>query len=312
MTHLAALSGIMAISFSASLVRVADVSPSTAAFYRCFYALPFLLAAWLAIRARDGRTRRERLLAVAAGLFFALDLTFWHRAIEDIGTGMSTLLGNTQILFVGVLAWLVFRERPTRAAMVLIPVVLLGVALSSGLGRGDAFGANPARGAIYGLFTGISYAAFLLVFRASNRSLAPSAGPLLDATAGSVAGILVLAPFDARFAFDVPLASHLWLLALAVGVQVVGWLLISVALPRLPSLETSVMLLLQPMTALLWGFLFFTEQPSAVQWMGNALILAGVGLLSWRGSVEGAREKKPMDVAEPQAREIALPGPPAG
>jgi drug/metabolite transporter (DMT)-like permease len=311
-THLAALTGIMAISFSASLVELSEASPSTAAFYRCLYALPFLLLAWLFVRRRDGRTGPQRWLAVLAGLFFALDLTFWHRAIADIGTGMSTLLGNTQILFVGVLAWLVFREKPTRAAFVLIPVILVGVSLSSGLGRADAFGDEPIRGAVYGALTGLSYAAFLLLFRASNRSLAPSAGPLLDATAGSVVGVLALAPFDDRFAVVLPAESHLWLLVLAVGVQVVGWLLISVALPRLPSLETSVMLLLQPMAALLWGFLFFTEEPSGVQWVGNALILAGVALLSWRGSVEGAREKKPMLLDERQPQEVALPGPPAG
>lgn len=289
MTRLAALAGIFAISFSAILVRLSGTSPSTAAFYRCAYALPPLLLLWLAVRRRDHRTRRERWLALGAGLLFAFDLTLWHRAIVDIGAGMSTLLGNTQILFVGVLAWILFRERPTRAAFVLIPVIFLGVALSSGLGRADAFGANPARGAIYGLLTGIAYASFLLVFRAANRSLAPVAGPLLYATAGAVVGILALAPFDAHFTFSVPLQAHLWLLALALGVHAAGWLLISVAIPRLPSLETSVMLLLQPMAALLWGFLVYAEQPSGIQWAGNALILVGVGLLSWWGSVEGAR-----------------------
>ncbi|HVM11749.1 MAG TPA: DMT family transporter [Actinomycetota bacterium] len=299
MTYLAALVGILTISFSAALVAMADVSASTAAFYRCAYAVPFLLVGWLTIRRRDRRTRRERVLAVVAGVLFALDLAFWHRAIEMIGTGMSTLLGNTQILFVGVLAWMFFRERPTRAAMVLIPVVLGGVALSSGLGRGDAFGSDPVLGAVFGLLTGLAYAGFLLIFRASNRSLAPSAGPLLDATAGAAVAGLAFAPFDTDFSFAIPMASHLWLLVLAVGVQVVGWLLISIALPRLPSLETSVLLLLQPLAALLWGILFFGEDPSAVQWVGNALILAGVAVLSWRGSVEETRVERPLDAPGP-------------
>ena len=155
MTHVAALAGIFAISFSAIFVRLSGVSPSTAAFYRCAYALPPLLIFWLLVRRRDDRTRRERWLALGAGLLFAFDLTFWHRAIVDIGAGMSTLLGNTQILFVGLLAWAIFGERPTRAAFVLIPVIFAGVALSSGLGTADAFGANPVRGTLYGLLTGV-------------------------------------------------------------------------------------------------------------------------------------------------------------
>ncbi|HYH28249.1 MAG TPA: DMT family transporter [Actinomycetota bacterium] len=305
MTYLLALFGILAISFSAILVRLSGASPSTAAFYRCAYAVPVLVVAWLLVRNRDRRSTTERWLALAAGGFFALDLTLWHRSIEDIGAGMSTVLGNTQILFVGVLAWLLFRERPTRTALVLVPVILAGVALSTGLGAEDSFGVNPVRGAVYGVFTGIAYAFFLLTFRRANRSLAPPAGPLLDATAGATVGILILAPFDRHFDLGPPLESHLWLIVLALGVQVAGWLLISVALPRLPSLETSVMLLLQPMAALLWGFLIYSEEPSPVQWAGVAVVLVGVGILSWRGSVEGERIDGPLD-APPPAESAAV------
>lgn len=311
MTHLIGLTGILTISFSAVLVSLSGVSPNTAAFYRCFYALPVLAGVWWVFRKRDRRTSRERWMAMGAGLLFALDLVFWHRAIEDIGAGMSTVLGNTQILFVGILAWLFFRERPTRAALVMVPVAFLGVVLSSGLGRADAFGDNPIGGAIWGLLTGLSYAGFLLVFRASNRGLAPPGGPLFDATLGATVGILLTAPFDAGFDLVPSWPAHGWLLLLAVGIQGIGWLLISVALPRLPSLETSVMLLLQPMAALLWGFLIFAEMPSTVQWAGVGLVLLGVAVLSVKGSVEGARAR--VEESEPlPPEEIATPGPPQG
>jgi drug/metabolite transporter (DMT)-like permease len=311
MTHLIALTGILTISFSAILVSLSGVSPNTVAFYRCAYALPVLAGAWWLFRRRDHRRGRERWMAMGAGLLFALDLVFWHRAIEDIGAGMSTVLGNTQILFVGVLAWLFFRERPTRAALVMVPVAFLGVVLSSGLGRADAFGDNPVGGAIWGLLTGLSYAGFLLVFRASNRGLAPPGGPLFDATLGAAIGILLTAPFDGRFDLTPSWPAHGWLLLLAVGIQGIGWLLISVALPRLPSLETSVMLLLQPMAALLWGFLIFAEMPSPVQWAGVILVLMAVAVLSVTGSVEGAGKRD--DAPEPLPPEdVAAPGPPRG
>lgn len=40
MTHLAAIFGVLVISLSAIIVRLADVSPDTSAFFRSLYALP--------------------------------------------------------------------------------------------------------------------------------------------------------------------------------------------------------------------------------------------------------------------------------
>ncbi len=277
---------MLAISFSAVWVRLAAAPPETAAFLRMAYALPVLVLLWLPLRQRDSRSGRQRLLAVAAGVVLAVDLSFWHRSIGLIGAGLATVLGNTQVVFVGAAAWLLHRERPTLLARALVPVVFVGVVLISGLGMPDAYGADPVVGALFGLVTGLSYSAFLLVFRASNRMLVPAVGPLLDATLGAAAGALVIGLADGGLRFDLGWPSHLWLVALALGSQVLGWLLISRALPRMAALDSSVMLLLQPLAAVLWGFLVFAEAVSPVQWAGVVLVLAGVGLLSLRGSVE--------------------------
>ena len=96
---LAGLAGALTIACSAILYRVADVSPSTGAFFRCAYALPVL---WLLARAEDARfgprPARARRLAWIAGLFLSVDLVLWHHAIEAVGAGLATVLGNTQVL----------------------------------------------------------------------------------------------------------------------------------------------------------------------------------------------------------------------
>ena len=293
MTHLLALAGIVAISFSAIFVRFAEVSPDTASVFRAGYALPALLIAWLAVRDRDRRSNRERRLAFLAGLFLALDFAFWHRAIGDIGAGLATVLGNTQVVFVGLAAWVAFRERPTRLALILVPTVFFGVVLISGLGSENAFGENPGAGVFFGILTGVMYTAFLLLLRASNRGLSPAAGPLFDATVGAFLGALLVALlFDSEFSIVPDWPAHGWLVGLALVAQALGWLLISSALPRLPALETSVMLLLQPMMTVLWGFLLFEEVLAGIQWIGVALVLGGVATLAAKGSVraEPARE----------------------
>lgn len=144
---IAATAGALSIAFSAILFRLADVSPSTGAFYRCALAVPaLLLAARFEERALGPRPRRDRLLALVAGLFFAADLVLWHHAIDDVGAGLGTVLGNTQVVLVALTAWLLLGERPAGRTLLAIPVVFGGVVLISGVLGGTVYGANPGRG----------------------------------------------------------------------------------------------------------------------------------------------------------------------
>ena len=114
---LAGVLGALVIAFSAILVRLAEVSPSTAAFFRCAYALPLLgLLAWIERRRYGPLARRDRLLALGAGVCFAADLTFWHHSIEAVGAGLATVLANVQVVLVGLIAW-VWLGRAAGAAL---------------------------------------------------------------------------------------------------------------------------------------------------------------------------------------------------
>jgi len=234
---LAAVAGALAISFSAILYALAEVSPITGAFYRTLYAIPVLVIIWWARRDQDRRSRAKRLVAFGAGLLLGLDVVVWHISIEYIGAGLSTLIANAQVIVVAVVAWLFMGERPSRQIVLAIPVVLFGVALVSGLGRGDSFGSNPTLGTLLALVSAVFYAAFILGLRSSNDIQAPSAGPLMEATAGAALAALIMGMFGDGIQFAPSWPAHGWLLALALSSQVAGWLLISYALPRLPRLR---------------------------------------------------------------------------
>jgi drug/metabolite transporter (DMT)-like permease len=273
----AAVAGALTIAFSAILVRKADVSPATAAVFRCAYALPVLgLLAWIERRRHGPRTPREIRLSLWAGAFFAADLICWHYAIADVGAGLATVLGNLQVVLVGVLAWMTLGERPEARVVYAVPVVLFGVVLISGaLGHG-AYGADPVRGVIFGVATGVTYAGFILMLRQSGRDLRRPVGPLFEATASATVFALItgLIIGDVNLAPSWP--SHAWLLVLALSSQVVGWLLISVSLPRLPAALTSVLLTIQPVGSVLLGVILLGEAPSALQLAGVAAIFVGI------------------------------------
>ena len=265
------------IAFSAPLVRLAEVSPATAAVFRCAYALPVLgLLAWIERRRHGPAQTRDRRLAWIAGLFFAADLTFWHHSIAAVGAGLATVLANVQVVLVGLLAWVALAERPSRRSALAVPVVLLGVVLISGAVGAGAYGRDPALGVLYGLLTALAYSFFLLILRRAGSDTLRPAGRLFDATLSgalfAVLGGMALGDLD-------PLPgpeSQAWLVTLALSSQVVGWLLISHSLPRLPALVTSIVLTIQPVGSVILGVAIFGEAPSAVQLAGVALILGGV------------------------------------
>ena len=289
---LAALSGALAISFSGILFRAAHVSPTTGAMYRCLLALPVLWPlSWLEDRKYGPRPLRQRALAWLAGVLFALDLIAWHYGIEQVGAGLATVLGNLQVVFVGLLAWVILGERPSNRSLAAIPVALFGVLLISGVLESGAYGKNPGLGVVYGILTALFYSGFLLVLRAGNEDIRRPAGPLFDATL--VSGLTCIPIGLALGNLDWTPGWPAWgyLLLLAWSSQALGWLLISITLPRLPAAITSVLLTFQPVLTVLFAWAILGESPSALQLGGVALVLSGL-LIATTG-------RRQAQVAEP-------------
>lgn len=279
----------MLISFSAIFFGLSGVDPFTGTFFRMAYAVPVLALLWWFRRRGDYRTGKERWIAFFAGAFLAADVAAWHASIELIGAGLATLIANSQVVIVPLVTWAVYAERPSKPALWAMPVVMVGLALITGLGRDDTFGERPVLGVGLAVLAALLYSAFLIGYRRSNRVLAPPAGSLLDATMGGVAGALLVGLVLGGIDFTPSWPAHGWLIGLALGAQVLGWLAIGFALPRLPAAHTSFAILLQPSLTLLWGRLIFDETASWVQAIGVALVLAGILVVTLR-----SRQRAPM------------------
>lgn len=271
-----AVVGAVIISTSAIMFELSDTDALTATFLRMLYAVPVLFIGWLFARSRDHRSRADRGVALLAGAFLALDVVAWQSAIGYIGTGLATLIANSQVIIVPLTAWMVLGERPGKRVLAALPVVVTGLALVTGLGSESAFGDRPVWGVVIASVAAFLYSAFLILYRRSNQSLGPTVGPLLDVVSGAavVAGVIGIA--SGNLDLDIPASSHGWLLALALGPQVLGWMLIGFSMPRLPSASSSFVILLQPTLTIIWGRILFEEIASAVQYAGVALVLGGI------------------------------------
>jgi drug/metabolite transporter (DMT)-like permease len=282
---MAALLGAMCIAVSGIFYRYAGVSPSTGTVFRCLFGLPILLGVALLERRRFGPLPRATLrLAAIAGVLFAGDLTLWHHAIEAVGAGLATILGNLQVLVVGFVAWAVLGERPSRSTLIAVPIVLAGVALIAGIG-GGAYGENPVRGVVFGVLTAIFYAGYLIIIRRGGHDLRRPAGPVAVSTASTaataaLAGLLV---GDLDLVPSPP--SLAWLALLGLTSQSAGYLLISISLPRLPAVLTSIILLAQPVATVALSMALLAETPSPAQLTGVALVVGGIAVATlWRAA----------------------------
>ncbi|WP_207756384.1 DMT family transporter [Nonomuraea cypriaca] len=264
--------GALFVSASAVLIDLARVSPGTASFYRCLLALPVL--APLALRERGGRGHAAggRVMTVLAGLLFAGDMLLWTAAIEEVGAGLSTVLVNVQVVIVPLLAWAVDREPVTRRFLLALPPLLLGVVLAGAVLESGVGGSDPVLGTIHAVLAALCYSGYLFLLRRnSGEGRTLRAYLLVTVSAGACS--LVVGAWWQGVELAPGWAAIGWLALVALFGQVLGWLLVALSSPRLPSHVGAILLLFTPVGAVALGALVLGERPTPLQLSGCVLIL---------------------------------------
>ena len=281
-TMLIALAGAFLLSFAPLFYIQSETTPITGAFFRMVYAIPILLILVWYLNREDSRSFNTRMLTFAAGILLAIDFAGYHSAIDYIGSGIATLIGNSQVIIVTLSSWWLFGERPNRMILLALPMVMLGLVFISGIWDDEPYGEDPFKGVIASIVAAIFYSSFLILYRYSNRIKAPSANLQFDATIGAAIGLLLIgiAPLEGLdiepINFTLSWPGHGWLILLAISCQIIGWIAITFALPRLPAAHTSFAVLLQPVLTIVWGVILLSEQPSFQQIFGMTLIFSAI------------------------------------
>src|SRR5690606_11499718 len=160
--------------------------------------------------------------------------------------GISTVVVNLQVVLIPALAWLVDREPVTRRYLLAVPAVLLGVVFTAGvLDDGGGRGTAPLWGAIHAALAALCYSGFLFLLRRGGGH----GGPVQSYVTVTVSAAVVSVALGAVWGGVDPApgwAAVGWLLLTAVCGQVVGWLLVALFSPRLPSHVGAILLLLTP------------------------------------------------------------------
>ena len=283
------LSGAFLISFSGVWVKLAQVPPTTSAFYRVFFGFLFLLIACLWRGDYMKLTAGRLLLIVTCGLLFALDLFCWHASIQYIGPGLATILGNFQVFFLALAGILLYGERVLRRFLLAIPLAISGLFLVVGI-NWSTLTSSYRTGVYLGLLTAVCYSGFLLTLRkiqADGRKYSFFFALMLISL--SCAAFLGMRMVTAGDSFTIPdPVSLLSLVNLGLFSQCLGWALIANAMPRIRASFTGLILLLQPALAFVWDVLFFDRPTGFINWTGVIITLTAIylGLTGSRGKEE--------------------------
>lgn len=280
---------MIAISFSPLAVKMVSFTTSVSAFYRSFYAaLFFFIFALFNYRSQISVKDKKWIVpSILAGLFLGADLEIWHKTIVYLGAGPATFLGNSQIIFVTLFAALVFRERIPKVFYAVLAAVMLGLFLLIPM---KTTGVSRPIGYLLGLIVGFTYAGMLICLRYA-KTLSGKEYPEIMSLAVvfivSAAVILVYTVFaehDTIFVQDP--RSHIIMIMAAFFCQTYGWFMINSNIVRIPAHEGSLLLMLQPLLATVWGSVFFYEPLGMVQFIGIFLTLAGIIFYQMRYAVK--------------------------
>jgi len=278
------LIGSVCISFAPVFIRLADVSPDSAGFYRMLFAA-LSVALVVGVRKESLRmSRRTLYFLIGCGIFLSVDFMCWHRSIHLIGPGFSTILGNFQVFFTALFSYLLFREKPTRMFLLAVASSLLGLLLITGVDL-DALGAGYRLGVLLGLATAVCYSGYLLLMKqAMGRQEISGATAVLIYAMVCTIFLGLVTPLTGG-SFVIPdTRSLLALLGAGVICTTIGWSFISSALKQTPATVAGLFLLLQPALAFVWDVLFFSRPTTASEATGVLLILGAIYLGSYRRS----------------------------
>ncbi|WP_019570857.1 DMT family transporter [Thioalkalivibrio sp. ALE11] len=258
--------------------------PVVVSFYRGAIGLLFVLA-WLALRPQGSGLASGRmwLWSAVAGLGVAGNFTFYFLSIAEGSVAVAATLMYCAPVFVYLVSFALGLERPTLFKWVAIVMVLLGVVLLTGIydiGAGDV--TLIAAGA--GLASGLSYAVFIFGFKFAAPHGSPQA---ILVIAFAVLVLILFSLGDPGQMVDV-LSTSSWPLFLILGVLGAGlsFIFYIVGLNYTAPAVASIVAMVEPVTASLFGVVFLDESLAAVQIFGMALILLTVTGLSVHSSLQ--------------------------
>ena len=271
--------GAVLLGLSAIFVRYSETSPSLTAFYRAFLAIPFLYV-WLKIEKEEFSfevLKDKKLLPLLSisGAFFAIDMAIWNWSISFTSVAHATLMANTAPIFVVVIGFLFLGHKIKSSFFIVLSMAMVGVFLvvlaGSGSDKSRLFGDS------LGIIAAVFYAGYILSIKSVTNFLSP-AKALFYSTVFTAIFLLPISLIEADTFFPSSYKGWMVLIAYAVISQTLASGLITYGISKVSAHLSSLVLLIQPIAAAVFGWLILSEAISLLQGFGGAIVLVAIYL----------------------------------
>lgn len=272
--------GVLCISWSAILVKLAEVSGLASAFYRMFFGTLGILPIWWYYR-KPIPNKKGIGFAVICGILFASDIALWNTSILLSKASISTLLANLAPVWVGIGALLFMKEKPAGFFWIGTIISIIGVAIIIGIK--DLSELSLSFGNLLAIMASFFYGAYLLTVRKGRIGLDTFSFTAISMIS-STATLAIICLLSNTQLTNYPTHSWTYLLILGLVPQVIGWLSINQALGHIKPTVASVTLLSQSVFTALFAFPILHEALTIAEISGAILVLLGIYLVNRKTS----------------------------
>ena len=265
--------GIIAISTASIFIKLCDAPALVIAAYRLTLASLLLLPFAGYKKIWQSWTGSELRWLILSGIFLALHFAFWIASLKFTSVASSVVLVSTNPLFVGLGAWLFFKEPLGWNLIWGITLSFLGSGLIS---FGDvALSKEALMGDGLALLGAITASGYLLVGRKMRKGQDLLSYIFPVYSAGAIVLIAISLAFQKPF-FGYPSSTYLYLFLLALVPQLIGHTTLNWALKYLPASMVAIAILGEPVGSTILAFFVLGEGLTSLKIIGGILIFAGI------------------------------------
>ena len=274
-TYILLLSGVVAVSFAAIFIRLADAPALVIAAYRMLLAaaviIPFYL--WRHPGLPRGLSRWDMLLVLLSAVLLAAHFGLWITSLQYTSIASSVVLATSHPVFVAVLSYFLWHERLGRGALWGIVIALGGVVVINC--GGFSLSPQAILGDMLALASAVAIGVYLVIGRYLRKRVRLL--PYLASVYGGAALILLAAALIPGYSLTGYTANtYLMFLLLALIPQLAGHSLINQAVRLMPVTIVSVAILGEPIGAIILGYIILGEGISLNEVIGSVLTLGGI------------------------------------
>ncbi len=280
--YLVLLIGILSVSLSSILIKLTyDVPAIIISSYRLLIASLILVSyAKLKKISIETKTGRDLIIAIISGLFLSLHFITWIASIKYTSIASSVTLVATSPVFVIIISFLLFGERPSLITLIATVVAILGTALISYSDKNIASSSKyPAP--LFGDFLALLGAFAVSIYFISGSHLRKYMQTFQYITLVYSSAALfttIFALLSSKPFTGYRTASYIYMILMAVVPQLFGHTSFNWALKHLKASAVAISVLGEPIGATILAYIFFHQTVSQLKLLGMAMVILSIAV----------------------------------